>query len=463
MTTLPAIVDHDSAMQFLFGRINYERTTLVPYKSSHFKLDRMRRLLAGLGDPQLRLPAVHIAGTKGKGSTAGMVAAILRQAGYRTGLYTSPHLEAVEERLNVNGLCCPPDAMVGLLSRIQAVVEGLDAEADATGTAGPTYFEITTAAAMLYFAEKSVDVAVLEVGLGGRLDSTNVCLPEVCAITSISFDHTRQLGNTLTAIAREKAGIIKTGVPVVSGVTKTEPAAAIASAARAARSPLLLLARDLPTRYRGKDDGRWQETFDYVDAELSLPQLRTALIGRHQTENAAVAVAAVRQLAKRHWSISEANIRQGLSAAFCPARIERFATTPVTILDAAHNVASVQALVDVLRTQDADKSRTLVFATNRDKDARGMLERLLPQFGQVFLTRFSDNPRFADPEMLAQVARQCDTNAFVTVVAEPLEAWQSALHRTPGDGLICVAGSFFLIAELRPLLMDWQVTRATSA
>ena len=235
-----------AALRFLMDRIDYERTLSMPCSEEAFKLDRMRELLRRLGDPQNRMPIVHVAGTKGKGSTAAMMAAVLSAAGYRTGLFTSPHLDRVEERIVIDGQPCSAEELAALVELVRPAVEALDRETevekgtgpicrnDPEGAAhklelspcpplGPTYFEIITAAALCHFARRRVDAAVLEVGLGGRLDSTNVCTPAVSIITSISFDHVKQLGDTLAAIAAEKAGIIKPGVPVVSGVTADEP------------------------------------------------------------------------------------------------------------------------------------------------------------------------------------------------------------------------------------------------
>lgn len=243
--------DRQSAFDFLFGRINYERTSLVPYSTGEFKLDRIRRLLAALGDPHKKFPAIHIAGTKGKGSTAAMMASILQVAGYRVGLYTSPHLNSLEERFVVNGQLCSEPEFVSLVQEIQRAVHEI-AEQELSGVSPPlgehTFFEITTALGLLHFARQNVDAAVLEVGLGGRLDSTNVCLPAVCIITTISFDHTRQLGNTLALIAAEKAGIIKPGVPVVSGVTNDEPREVIRVIAAQQNAPLYERTIDFDTQ-----------------------------------------------------------------------------------------------------------------------------------------------------------------------------------------------------------------------
>ena len=235
------------------ARINYERTG-VPYQARQLKLDRMRQLLTRLGQPDAGMKIIHVAGTKGKGSTSVMVAAMLTAAGFRTGVFSSPHLEQIEERFSVDGLPCTSDELVALINRMVPSVRAMDEEAAAEGdpTGGPTYFEITTAMALVHFVEHQVDAAVLEVGLGGRLDSTNVCLPVVSVITSISFDHMRQLGNTLALIAGEKAGIVKPGVPVVCGVTDMEPQAVVAQTARDHGCRLIQVGRDFTFEYRTK-------------------------------------------------------------------------------------------------------------------------------------------------------------------------------------------------------------------
>ncbi|MHB8862477.1 MAG: bifunctional folylpolyglutamate synthase/dihydrofolate synthase, partial [Pirellulaceae bacterium] len=244
------IRDYQSASDFLFGRINYERTRGVPYCSRVFKLHRMQQLVARLGHPERTFPAIHIAGTKGKGSTAAMIASVLQAGGFRIGLYTSPHLQRLEERFVVDGRPCDEETLVRLLAHLQPTILELDEQArQEREQQGPTYFEITTAAALIHFRDQRVDAAVLEVGLGGRLDSTNICQPIVTAITSISFDHTRQLGNTLSAIAREKAGIIKPGIPLITGVTQPEPFGVIQQVARDNGAPLLALGRDFDFDY----------------------------------------------------------------------------------------------------------------------------------------------------------------------------------------------------------------------
>ncbi len=406
--------EYRQAIEFLFGRINYERTASMPAGGRDLNLTRMRRLLELLGDPHERLRVVHIAGTKGKGSTATLVAAALSAAGYRTGLHTSPHLHHVEERLVVDGKACTPETMAALVQTARPAVAWLDREFGQDGrTAGPTYFEITTALTLLYFAQSQVDLAVVEVGLGGRLDSTNVCHPLVTVITSISFDHTRQLGNTLALIAREKAGIIKPNVPVVSGAIHPEAAEVIQRVAEDQNSPLSVLDQQFRFTYRapGEDSTQlnshvcYEERADGGAWEFVFRQLQLGLLGRHQAENAAIALAAVRQLPPP-WQVSEDSIRQAFAAARCPARIEIVSHHPVTIVDVAHNVASAMALMQVIAECFPRTRRTLVLAATRGKDVPGILRVLLPGFDSVVCTRYVSNPRAMNPVELCEIARR---------------------------------------------------------
>jgi len=456
-----------AAAEFLASRIDYERSLSVPYNQRDLQLDRMRDLLSRLGNPQDRLRIVHVAGTKGKGSTAAMIAAVLTAAGYRTGLYSSPHLDGVEERLAIDGSSCPAAELIELLGRVRPAVEAMDAlEAERADTR-PTYFEIVTALAILRFAEQGVAAAVLEVGMGGRLDSTNVCQPLISVITTISFDHTQQLGNTLAAIAGEKAGIIKPGVPVVSGVIDHEPRDVIRKVAEVQGCRLIELARDFDYRYHPPHD---------LDAGLSLARLdirvptdapgcaqyeglALPLVGRHQAANAAVAIATIEELRRQGWSITDAAIREGLSGVRWPARIEVIARRPTIVLDAAHNVASIEALVEVLGESFTARRRVLVFATTRDKNLRGMLEQLLPAFDEIIFTRYYSNPRGVPPEELAGIANELDANRDYQVCTDAREAWQFARTRVGVQDLVCIAGSFFIAAEMRAVIEASVETR----
>jgi dihydrofolate synthase/folylpolyglutamate synthase len=474
-----AVCDYQSALDFLLRQINYERTSAIPYRSGEFKLDRMRRLLSLLGDPHLAVRAVHIAGTKGKGSTAAMVSGILRAAGLRTGLYTSPHLDRLEERIVVDGQLCTERDFVQLTSELEIAVQDLADDAQFRQLGGPTFFEITTAMAFLYFARSAVDVAVLEVGLGGRLDSTNVCRPVVSIITSISFDHMRQLGSTLAAIAGEKAGIIKPGVPVVSGVTSAEPQAVVRAAASQAPAKLLergtafeagMISYASPSTNGTPPALLPASRFDYwepaADPVWRLDGATLSMPGSHQVHNAALAIAAAREMGRQGWELSAAAISRGLETARCPARIEMLGTRPTIILDVAHNVASIEALVQYLRQQSARPRGILVFASSKDKDTAGMLRVLLPEFDELIFTQYVNNPRAVETaalhELATSLARELGLDRLaIHTAAEPPAAWQIARQLATPSDLICITGSFFLAAELRSHVLREQTDNKT--
>jgi dihydrofolate synthase / folylpolyglutamate synthase len=481
-----ASLSHAAALQFLDGRINYERMRSMPCSESAFKLDRMRELLGRLGNPQHGLAIIHVAGTKGKGSTSAMISAILTAAGRRTGLFTSPHIHRIEERIAIDGQPCSDEDFASLVEWIRPTVEAMDREALQRQPAelSPTYFEILTAMAFRHFANRKVDAVVLEVGLGGRLDSTNVCSPCVSVITSISFDHMKQLGATLAAIAAEKAGIIKPGVPVISGVVDAEPRDVIRRVACENGCRLLELGVDFDFDYhaRGEEqEARGGEietpppTFDFhviahnsrrltasgehiTNSESNSPNdlsnITLKLLGRHQAANAAVALATIAQLQAAGWSIPETAVRRALAEVHCRARIEVVSRRPTVVLDAAHNAASVAALMETLDASFSPARRYLLFATTQEKDIHGMLRLLVGRFDHIFFTRYGNSPRGVPPgELLALVHEMrlpaCDTIATTPTVAE---AWSAIKKLAAPDDLICIAGSFYLAAEMQDLL-----------
>lgn len=449
--------DRQQALDFLYERIDYERSLAMPYDERELKLDRMRSLLERVGQPQQGLPVVHVAGTKGKGSTAAMLAAVLSAAGYRTGLFSSPHLDRIEERLAVDGQPCAPEELVSLVNDLRPVVAAADEERGRE--AGFTYFELTTAMAWMHFRRRQAQAGVLEVGMGGRLDATNVCEPAVTVITSISYDHMRQLGNTLAAIAREKAGIIKPGVPTVSGVLADEPRRVIEDVCQRQSSRLVQLGRDFNFVYRAPRDLDQRPMSAALDFQLAgegpfsdVKDVELRLLGRHQGANAAVALAAAHELVRQGWNISPLAARRGLVSVAWPARVEVVARRPTVVIDAAHNVASVQALVDTLAESFSARRRVLVFATTQDKETPAMLRLLLPRFDRVILTRYQNNPRGVPLQDLAdEVARIREGQCLEppALCPTPREAWDEvAAHATPED-LVCVTGSFFIAAEMR--------------
>jgi len=455
---------YDQALSYWYGRVNYEQVSPQP---EDLRLERMRTLLGLLGDPQKALRIVHVAGSKGKGSTSALLAAILRQAGCRTGLFTSPHLCRVEERFQVDGLPIPQDELAALLSEVRTVIEEAGTKSSGTRLAESslseaTFFEIATAVGFLHFLRRRVDLAVVEVGLGGRFDSTNVCTPLVALITSISFDHTRQLGNDLASIAMEKAGIIKPGRPVISGVTALEARAVIEQIARQRGTPLRQLDSDFRFAYKpGRVDPQAGAPFGLLPGEKprvqvfteqrAWPVLEVGLLGAHQAANAAVAVACVEQLRALGIAIDDRAVAAGLVGVDWPARMEVMGRRPLVILDCAHNVASAQALVETLQASFPPARRLLVFAASNDKDLAGMFRELAPHFAHFILTRYSSGSRSMPPGELAELFRRGSDRPF-TISQTAAEAWQAARSLAGPDDIVCVTGSVFLAGELRPLL-----------
>jgi dihydrofolate synthase/folylpolyglutamate synthase len=407
----------------------------------------MRRLLAAVGGPHERLPVVHVAGTKGKGSTVAMLASILEDSGHRVGRYMSPHVHAIEERICVAGR---PIAAVDLVAAFDAVipaVERLDAAAARRGARGPTWFEVVTAVALVHFVRAGVDIAVLETGLGGRLDATNVSRPLVSVITSISLDHMALLGPTIGRIAGEKAGIIQRGCPVGAGATHPAARRVIMATAARRRSRLLQLGRDFTAAHVAHDADAGAAV-EVHTADREAVRYRVAMAGRHQAENAALAVVAARLLAARGWRVTERAIASGLARTTLPARIEQVASRPLTVVDAAHNVASMQALVATLAPElDRLRPRVLVFAASADKQLEEMLAAAAGRFDHVVVTRYATNPRAAPVERLVAACRLAGLPP-ARVAATPREAVTLARSLAAGRGLVCVAGSFFLAAEL---------------
>ncbi len=416
---------YEEAISFWYGRINYEVRAAGP---GDLKLERMRALLRLLGDPHDRVRLVHVTGTKGKGSTCAMLASVLRAAGYRVGLFTSPHLEHVEERIQVDGV---PISHAELAARMEEVAPAVR-ELEKHGAPGITFFEIGTALGFLHFCYRRCGVAVIEVGLGGRFDSTNVCNPLVSVITNVGFDHMAQLGNTLEEIAYQKAGIIKRRVPVVSGVVQDGPREVVREVAAELNAPLWesgLLRRDAKQRVIG-------------------------LPGAHQAANAVVAIAAIERLRETGMPISHEAIDRGLRDVRWPARVELISRNPVVILDTAHNVPSAEALVNTLRESfPVAGTKRVVFAVSSDKQYADILRALAGYFDHFHLTKYGHNPRSVPPEKLAAVLAEVAPGMPFTTHPTSGEAWTAARAAAGSDDLVCVTGSVFLAGELRSALI----------
>lgn len=458
---------YDDAINYLESRINYERRGMPT--TQDLRLDRMVLFLDWLGAPHRTYAVVHIAGTKGKGSTATMVAQLLQAAGGSVGLHCSPHVRAVEERFCLNGRPIDRAALTELIAGVVPVVHAVDARLE-PGQPPLTYFEITTALALVYFARAAVNWAVVEVGMGGRLDATNIVEPAVSVITTISRDHTRQLGDTLASIAREKAGIIKSGRPVVSGVLPAEPAQVIRQTAERQGCTIRELGRDFHYTYaaRGTHGGVVQ-----IDTwRRSWPPISLSLLGEHQAANCAVAAGVLDVLAEQGLPFEPSQLAPALMDLVLPARIEVLGRRPAIVLDAAHNLASVEALVQTLRTtfpptRDNGTRRILLFSCSRDKDWQAMLAVLADEFDTIIVTAYQNNPRVLPASELAAFLGSRGTACVVA--PRPVDAWQTAWQMThmaasgaaagtsdeaAPEALICICGSFFLVGELDPIVRD---------
>ncbi|OWK44462.1 bifunctional folylpolyglutamate synthase/dihydrofolate synthase [Fimbriiglobus ruber] len=446
---------YDEAIAFWYERINFEVRSAGP---GDLKLERMRALLRLVGDPHERFRVVHVTGTKGKGSTCAMVATSLRAAGYRVGLFTSPHLVHVEERMRVNDTPITRDELAARMAQIAPAVRALEAGP----WPPPTFFEISTALGFLHFVSRRVDFAVVEVGLGGRFDSTNVCHPLVSVITSIGFDHTAQLGSTLEAIAYQKAGIIKRRVPVVVGVTQPGPRAVIEHVADETGSRMVQLGRDFQYEYKPGPVIDGQEPRGLGAVRVSQegrdgPTYELGLLGEHQAANAAVAVATLEELRREGVPIPDTAIARGLRDVKWPARIELVCARPVVILDSAHNVPSAEALVATLRQSVPVPGRkVVVFAVSSDKQFADILRLLGGYFDHFYLTRYGNNPRCVAPEQLVSTLQAVAPGRSASVHPTAHEAWHAARSAAGPDDLVCVTGSVFLAGELQDAVRESQ-------
>lgn len=394
-------------------------------------LDAIARVLAHLGHPERRFPALHIAGTNGKGSTAAFAEAMLRGAGARTGLYTSPHLVRYTERVRLDGLELDRARTASTLERAM----------DAADEAGVelSFFEAATAAAFLAFAEAEVDVAVLECGLGGRLDATNVCMPFATVVTRIELEHTEVLGDTVEKIAFEKAGIAKQGIPLVCGALDEGPRRVMEARAREVGAPLWLLGRDFSSRWTGS------QRLDYAGPGGALHGAELGLAGAHQAENAALALAAT-SLALERFRPDERARRAGLRETSWPGRLERL--TPELRVDGAHNPDAARALA---RTLEGEPPLVLVLGILDDKDTGGVLAALLPHAAHLICTA-PPSPRALSASRLAEHARRLLPSLAVEAIPQPEQAVERALRRARADGFqVLVCGSLYLVGAVRAL------------
>jgi dihydrofolate synthase/folylpolyglutamate synthase len=448
-------IAYQGALDYLYSFVDYSLTRAFRYTPDKFNLDRMRKLLDYLDNPQSKYSVFHVAGTKGKGSTSALIASALDTAGYKTGFYTSPHLQDYTERIQINGQQISKADFVVLINEIKPYVEKIE---------HLTTFELTTALAFLYFARQGVEVAMIEVGLGGRLDATNVVNPLVSIISSLSYDHMNVLGSTLAEIAGEKAGIIKPGRPVVVSPQKEEARWVVERIARERDSRLIQIGRDyLFAPWTHSLDGQTLLVWSSADQPLvdafiesggrqtwGPERLSIPLLGYHQVENAATAYAALQVAQQEGLKISAAAIRDGFARVSWAGRFEVLQRNPLVIIDSAHNRDSALKLRLTLDDYLPGIPVILVFGASEDKDIHGMFSELLPRVRRVIATQ-SVHPRAIDAEKLVEMARQFGCPAEAVLPVE--DALQKALELADGEAAVVAAGSLFVAAAVR---FAWQ-------
>ena len=431
---------YTEALKFLFSFVDFSLTHQEQIAPERFELERMFDLMDKLGNPQLQYPTIHIAGTKGKGSVAAHCAAALQAAGNKTGLYTSPHLHDFRERIQIDGQrISKADFTAGIevLKQVIPQVPGL------------TSYELQTALAFWYFGQKKVACAVVEVGMGGRLDSTNVLTPLVSVITNISYDHTSILGDTLAEIAGEKGGIIKPGVPVVSAPQKLDALEVLEQLASQREAEFVLVGRDI--QFEPLTHSLEGQSFRVFQNGENGRTLTTQLLGRHQLENAVTAFAALQAVNRTGLSVSEQAVQKGFSSVRWPGRFEVFDGEPMVIFDGAHNRYSAQRLAQTIEDYLPGKPVALVFGASEDKDIAGMFAELLPKVDYVLLVR-ADHPRAAAVQDLSNLA--ADYACPVSVIDSPADFYRQASELIGNDGVILVTGSLYVVGQLRYLWLQ---------
>lgn len=441
---------YQEALDYLYSFVDYSLTRNFRFSPDKFDLGRMEAFLEILGNPHKAFPVIHVAGTKGKGSTSAMIASCLRAGGYRVGLFTSPHLQEFTERIRVNGEMISPEELVGWVNFVRPLIPKVE---------HLTTFEISTAIGFLHFQRAKVDAAVIEVGLGGRLDATNVVDPLVSVITSLSFDHMAVLGDTLEKIAYEKAGIIKPGHPVVMAPQVDEARQVIEKVASERGCRLVQVERDFRfTPGAHSLDGQFfriQRAFSgSAEIELFIP-----LLGMHQVENSVTAYSALQLVHEQGLVLSDEAIHEGFARVSWPGRFEVIHRSPPVIVDSAHNRDSARRLRQAMIDYLPDRPVFLIFGASEDKDISGMFAELLPICREVVLTR-SIHPRSLDPASMLELVKGY---GFQSVsIASIEEAITSSLQRAGNDGVVLVAGSLFIAAAVRNIWLSFADRPAAS-
>jgi len=440
------IANYAEALAYVYSLTDYEKRGFAAYAAENYDLERVRRLLALLDEPQQTFHVVHIAGSKGKGSTAAMAESMLRAAGYRTGLYTSPHLHTFRERIRLDGVLISEDEVVSLVQRVRSLADQV---------AGITTFEVITAAALAWFAQKEAEWVVLEVGLGGRLDATNVVTPMVAVITPISLDHVAILGDTLAKIAAEKAGIVKPGVPLVSAPQPAEALAVIEDTCRRRGAPLTLVGRDwtwerlaprpeaVPPPARDPAAG---QRFRIRGGGQVVDDLWLPLLGEYQLSNATTALAALWQVPAVRQRLAEETIRQGLGAVYWPGRLEILSQQPLVVVDSAHNGDSAQKSMAALRAYLDFERLVIVLGVSADHVTPDLLRAFLAGADRAIATR-SRHARAASPAWLQE--RAAALGFRLETSDDVPQGLSMALEGVGAADLVLCTGSVFVAAEAR--------------
>ncbi len=438
--------NYKEAMRYLFDKTDYESQKTLRYNVTTFNLERMKKLLSLVGNPHKKVPTIHIAGTKGKGSTAMMLAKMLEFNDYRVGLYTSPHLIDLHERIMVNSQMISEREMFDLLTRLYKPVEKLSKKDP------PTFFEIMTAVAFLHFSDAEADIAVIETGMGGRLDSTNVIKPELIGITSLSLDHMHQLGDTIDKIAKEKAGVFKPGVPVITVEQEAGALSVLKAEAAAVKTALSVTGKDIDFSYRfetSREHGP-HTRICLATKNSKFDHLRVPMYGQHQAINCGLALAMLDKLKEIGYEIDNEKAAVGLGEVRLHGRMEMIYEDPRIMIDAAHNAASMKALIHAIGQNIPYDSMVIIFGCNSDKDVKGMLTELQYGADKVIFTR-SSSPKAMSPNDLAEIYSEICGKMYQisNSLGEALRLAASAVGR---EDLICITGSFYLIGQAKKRL-----------
>jgi len=443
-----AITNYTTALRWLYEHVDFERMRMVKYNERTFNLGRMRKLLDLLGNPHNSLKCVQVAGTKGKGSTCAMLAAMLGKCGYTVGLYTSPHLVDLRERITIDG------QMIAYHETAEVFKE-IASHEKAFAAAPLTFFEIMTAAALKYFADQAVDIAILETGLGGRLDCTNVVNPLVSAVTHISLDHTHILGDTLPLIAREKAGIFKKGVPALTVQQEPEVIAVFKEVCEQVGTTLQVCGEQVDFSYRfeaNRELGPHTRVCITTDTS-KFEHLPVPLRGEHQAHNCGLALAILDKLKAHGFQAPEEQVIAGLAETVLPGRMEQVFTEPRIIIDGAHNAHSITALIKALGAHVSYDSLVLIFGCGQDKDVNGMLRQIALGADKIIFTRAKSNPRACEPDDLLRKFADISGKMAQTAPTLP-DALKLAARAVSREDLIIVAGSFYLAGEAKKYFLD---------